>query len=254
MRFIGLLALLVCFSVPAQAQYTTKSKPAAAAVTAQPSARPYQARPTQAARQGSAQTTAPQAQARPAAATSAARVRPQAAAVDEGDSDMPSFEAFQKPAAQAPAAAQTSARPAQRVNPYAVRRQGSAMAQAPAQAQGSAQGSHQTVWPKGEIWVYMSDFEWGDIDGAFVHCEWKAVLQNRTDTTIERLKVSFVVRESYSELTFTNIKPRGADVQGMLVYSDLCPAMQGVKPKVQVLSCRMGDISGSDCSKYVTIK
>lgn len=239
MRFISLLALFACFSFPAQAQYTTNSKSAAPAAKAQPATarRPAaQVRPTQAAAQ----------QNRPAAA----RVRPQAAATEEGDSDMPSFEAFAKPAAAAPAAAQGSASPAQRVNPYAVRRQ---QQNAPA-AQGSAQGSHQIVWPKGEIWVYMSDFSWGDIDGAFVHCEWKAVLQNRTDTTIDSLKITFVVRESYSELTFNGIKPRGADVQGMMVYSDLCPAMQGVKPKVSVLSCRMGDISGSDCSKYVVIK
>ena len=234
MRFISLLALLACFTVPAHAQYTTNSKTTAPAAKAQPAAQQrsaYQARPAQ-----------------------AARVRPQAAvAADEGDSDMPSFEAFAKPAAaQQPrsAAVQGSAAPAPRVNPYAVRRQPQ---NAPA-AQGSAQGSHQIVWPKGEIWIYMSDFSWGDIDGAFVHCEWKAVLQNRTDTAINSLKISFVVKESYSELVFNNIKPRGANVQEMMVYSNLCPAMQGVKPKIKVLSCRMGDISGSDCSKYVVIK
>lgn len=242
MRFISLLALFACFAMPAHAQYTTNSKTTAPAAKAQPAAQQrsaYQARPAQTAQQ-----------ARPAAA----RVRPQAAAAaDEGDADMPSFEAFAKPAAaqqSRPAAAQGSAAPAQRVNPYAVRRQPQT---APA-AQGSAQGSHQIVWPKGEIWVYLSDFTWGDIDGAFVHCEWKAVLQNRTDTTISSLKISYVVKESYSELTFNNIKPRGADVRGMMFYSDSCPAMQGAKPQVKVLSCRMGDISGSDCSKYVVVK
>lgn len=243
MRFISLLALFACLSFPAQAQYTTNSKSAAPAAKAQPATarRPAaQVRPTQAAAQ----------QNRPAAA----RVRPQAAATEEGDSDMPSFEAFAKPAAAAPAAAQGSALPAQRVNPYAVRRQQPAQQRAQGQNVAAVQGSHQIVWPKGEIWVYMSDFSWGDINGSFVHCEWKAVLQNRTDTTIDSLKIAFVVRESYSELTFNGIKPRGANVRGMMVYSDLCPAMQGVKPKISVLSCRMGDITGSDCSKYVVVK
>lgn len=239
MRFISLLALLACFTVPAHAQYTTNSKTTAPA-KAQPAAQQrsaYQARPAQAAQQ-----------ARPAAA----RVRPQAAvAADEGDSDMPSFEAFAKPAAASvSAAAQGSAAPAQRVNPYAVRRQPQT---APA-AQGSAQGSRQIVWPQGEIWMYISDFSWGDIDGAYVHCKWKAVLQNRTDTPIKSLKVGFTVRDSYSGLSFSNVKPRGAVVKNMMIYSNLCPAMQNVKPKIEVQSCRMGDISGKDCSKYIVIK
>lgn len=241
MRFISLLALFACFAMPAHAQYTTNSKTTAPAAKAQPAAQQrsaYQARPAQTAQQ-----------ARPAAA----RVRPQAAvaATDEGDSDMPSFEAFAKPAAaSASAAAQGSAAPAQRVNPYAVRRQPQT---APA-AQGSAQGSRQIVWPQGEIWMYISDFSWGDIDGAYVHCKWKAVLQNRTDTPIKSLKVGFTVRDSYSGLSFSNVKPRGAVVKNMMIYSNLCPAMQNVKPKIEVQSCRMGDISGKDCSKYIVIK
>ncbi|HBO59606.1 MAG TPA: hypothetical protein DD624_06845 [Alphaproteobacteria bacterium] len=246
MRFIGLLALLACFTMPAHAQYTTNSKTTASTVKTQPAAqqqRPaYQARPAQATQQ-----QAPAARFRPAA-------QPAATAADdgEGDSDMPSFEAFKRPAARqtAQGSAQSQQQPAYRRNPYAPQRQAAAQ---PA-AQGSAQGSRQIVEPKGEIWMYISDFSWGDVDGAYVHCKWKAVLQNRTDTPIKTLKVGFTVRDSYSGLTFLNVKPRGAVVKNMMVYSNLCPSMQNVKPKIEVQSCRMGDISGKDCSKYIVIK
>lgn len=243
MRFISLLALFACFALPAQAQYTTNSKSATSTAKAQPAAqqRPaYQAaRPTQAASTSST--------AKPAAAQF--RPRPTAQEDSEGASDLPSFEAFQKPAAQGSAV--QNAAPAQRINPYAVRRQGSAQTQ-----NAAAQGSvvPEIVWPKGEIWVYMSDFEWGDIDGAFVHCKWKIVLQNRTDTAIQNLKLEFVVRDSYNDPTFNNIQPRGAMVKKIMVYSNQCPAMKGVKPKIKVKSCTMGDIEGSDCSKYIVIK
>lgn len=243
MRFIGLLALFACFTMPAHAQYTTNSKTTASTEKTQPAAQQrstYQVRP--------ARQQAPAARFRPA-------VQPATTAADdgEGDSDMPSFEAFKRPAAaqqSAQGSAQNRQQPAYRRNPYAPQRQ--AAAQPP--AQGSAQGSRQIVEPKGEIWMYISDFSWGDVDGAYVHCKWKAVLQNRTDTPIKVLKVGFTVRDSYSGLTFSNVKPRGAVVKNMMVYSNLCPAMQNVKPKIEVQSCRMGDISGKDCSKYIVIK
>ena len=86
MRFIGLLALFACFTMPAHAQYTTNSKTTASTEKTQPAAQQrstYQARP--------ARQQAPAARFRPA-------VQPATTAADdgEGDSDMPSFEAFKR--------------------------------------------------------------------------------------------------------------------------------------------------------------
>lgn len=217
MRFFSLLFMTVFFSFSAQAQYTTKS---AAPV---------------------AQRQAPMVQAAPAPVQP--RFRPRAVVQDDSDvdEDLPSFEAFEKPAA-------TASTTQVRRNPNAPARQN------PNAAAGQEAVARPPVLPNGEIWLYVSDFKWRKIRDVVTMCSWKVVLQNRTDQEIENLKVAMTIRDRYSEIVFKNVKSRGAVVDGMTEYNEICPSYQGVKPKIEILSCKIADVKNSDCMKYIVIK
>lgn len=264
-RFIILTAVLSCFSLTAEAQYTSRSsqpsgggskaaavnQPAPAAVP-RPTAQGSVGATTPSFTTNSSGTTRTAPVAAPAAQQAAPAARPQfrprpAAAVNEEADDVPSFAAFDRSAQQAPATQQ--AQQPQR-NQYAPQRQD-------AQGAAAAQGSNlppPIVKPKGEVWVYVADFQNKKLRDLMTYCEWKVVLQNRTDTPIQLLNLSVTILDFYTEIDVVDVPPREASVSSKIAYTDKCPAMGTTKPKIEILACRIGDISNKECDEYIVIK
>ncbi len=256
MRFCRLLALSIAFaglSVPVRAQYTSKStttatttptaaaKPAAptnrytsstTAATAKPAVNPYTGKTTAATPKttavnpytGRTATTTPAAQQqRPVF-----RPRPQPVLpATGGDDDLPSFDALESNPAAKPAAAATA--------------QGSNLPPPPPP-------------PKGEIWIYIADFQYRDLTGLTMNCTWKLVTQNKTNADISKLEIKYSLMGDEFPLYIGKIPSNksSVDIQGM--YSSKCPALTQVKPKVEVVTCKMGSVSGQDCAKYIVVK
>lgn len=263
--FFGMIGLFCCMSVAANAQYTTKQADSSASgFTARKTAQPAAAQPAAGARPTAAVPAQPAAQ--PAAARPRPNVyRPRPKPLeDSGEEDLPSFGAFTSGSNDAGTQGSAAAQPETAVPGSAYQRrpvgaqgsaqgalQGSAQGDPDGAAQGSAQGSNLPK-PKGEIWVYVTDFKVDKV-GRFTYCTLKRVLQNRTDTEIERLSMEFSWPSYTTEKVFTNIKPKASEVTGLALYTDTCPALNS-KPQVKVKSCRMGSIYGTECEKYIVVK
>ncbi len=108
--------------------------------------------------------------------------------------------------------------------------------------------------PKGEIWFYITDFNYRDLTGRTMNCTWKLVVQNRTDTPIKKMKLEYTILGETSPVILNNIKPNGSLVSTRGLFSEKCPAMAKEKPKVEVISCEMGSAQGQDCKSYIVIK
>lgn len=267
MRFCRLLALSIAFAgcgVPARAQYTSKSttatpaaattaaRPAApatanrytssttATATAKPAANPYTGGTTAAAPKTTSAnpytgrtTTAATPKTTAAAAAQQQRpvFRPRPQPVlpaTGGDDDLPSFDALESaPSAARPAAAATA--------------QGSNLPPPPPP-------------PKGEVWVYIADFQYRDLTGLTMNCTWKLVAQNKTNADISKLEIKYTLMGDEFPIYLGKIPSNKSKVTIQGMYSSKCPALTQVKPKVEVVSCKMGSVSGQDCSKYIVIK
>ena len=256
MRFCRLLALSIAFaglSVPVRAQYTSKStttatttptaaaKPAAptnrytsstTAATAKPAVNPYTGKTAAATPKttavnpykGRTATTTPAAQQqRPVFRPRPQPVLPAAG----GEDDLPSLDALESNPAAKPAAAATA--------------QGSNLPPPPPP-------------PKGEIWIYIADFQYRDLTGLTMNCTWKLVTQNKTNADISKLEIKYSLMGDEFPLYIGKIPSNksSVDIQGM--YSSKCPALTQVKPKVEVVTCKMGSVSGQDCAKYIVVK
>ncbi len=244
-RLILLFAVFIGISVPAKAQYTSKSAASSSgytqntAQTAQPAAKPSAA-PTSQAKQGNpytgnsvpkaktsyttnSNTTAPTAQAKPTQAVF--RPRPQAPETASSDDDeLPSFDALEG-------------------------------------KKGSATGTNQAAQnvpppppPKGEIWFYIADFAYRDRTGKTMNCDWKVVIQNRTDTAITSLSLSYTLLDMISAAGVTKLAPNASTVINHAFYSPKCPAMSRIKPKIGVTKCKFGPLTDQDCAKYLVVK
>ncbi len=234
MRFSRLFVFPLVFAAmtaTAQAQYTSKSTTTNTAASKTP---------TQAKTRTNTQTTgtnpytgsgtkttaaAPAAKQQPAQPTFRPRPQQQPVAMPqtEGDDELPSFDALEKPVAA---------------------------------AQGSAQGSNlpPPPPPKGEIWFYIANGKYRDSTGLTMHCTWEVVLQNKTDTPLQELHITYSILGENSPLRYSNIAPNGSKVNRHGIYSEKCPAITQSKPKIQIVSCKLGTIIGQDCMKYIVIK
>lgn len=227
MRFSRLFVLSLVFTgsaLSAQAQYTSRSP--APTETAAQKTQTTAAAPTTRTNPytGTGAATAAQAAKPQQPAQPVFRPRPQPAAMPQaGDDELPSFDALEKPAAA---------------------------------AQGSAQGSNlpPPPPPKGEIWFYMAEASYENPTGYKMSCDWKIVLQNKTDTPIKELKITYTLLGSNYPLRFRNIAPNASKVWDQGTYSEKCPAMVQTKPKVNIISCKLGTATGQDCSKYIVVK
>ena len=109
--------------------------------------------------------------------------------------------------------------------------------------------------PKGEIWFYISDFTYSDTTGMTMNCDWKVVVQNRTDTPIQKIKVSYSLLDSVSHVPIERVQPNGSLVKNRAAYTAKCPAMSRVKPKVVVKKCAFGPLkTPEECQKYFVVK
>ena len=264
-RLAFLLAVFIGISASAEAQYTSKSTTSSSGftqssgTTTQPAARQAVA-PTAQARQGNpytgnsasaAKTTSSYTTGSTSAATQAKtsfttnsattsntsaaqakptqavfRPRPQAAAPEKAPSadedELPSFEALEGKKGQTAGAA------AQNVPPPPP--------------------------PKGEIWFYIADFAYRDRTGKTMNCDWKVVVQNRTDTEIERLKISYTLLDLLTVADVKKLAPNASKVFNHAFYSPKCPAMSRIKPKLTVAKCKFGPLADQDCAKYLVVK
>lgn len=227
MRFSRLFVLSLVFTgsaLSAQAQYTSRSP--APAETAAKKTQTTAAAPTTRTNPYTGTGAAPAAQAaKPQQpAQPVFRPRPQPAAMPQaGDDELPSFDALEKPVAA---------------------------------AQGSAQGSNlpPPPPPKGEIWFYTTNFSYRDLTGRTMNCTWKVVLQNKTDAEITQLQVVYTLLGEEIPASFSKVASNVSVVMTHGMFSEKCPAISQTKPKVQVVSCKMGTAIGQDCSKYIVIK
>ena len=224
MRFSRLFVFPLVFAAmtaTAQAQYTSKSTTKTTASKT----------PTQATTKTNTQTTgtnpytgsgtkttaaAPAAKQQPAQPTFRPRPQQQPVAMPqtEGDDELPSFDALEKPVAA---------------------------------AQGSAQGSNlpPPPPPKGEIWIYIADPSYRDLTGHTMNCSWKVVLQNKTNEEIKKLKITY---------TLTGVAANSSRVWDQGMFSEKCPAIIQSKPKIKVISCQMGTVSDQGCMSYIVVK
>lgn len=240
MVFNRLFMLSLVFSgitLSAQAQYTSKST--TTTETTQKSQKTVATTSTSSATtktnpytgNGSATAAQPVKKEQPARPTF--RPRPQAASVPQtaGDDELPSFEALENPTGSSKNTT----------------------------AQGTAQDPNAPPPPpppppKGEIWFYTADFAYRDLTGRTMNCTWKVVLQNKTDTEIKRLKIVYTVLGENNPMTFSKVAPNASVVKKHGLFSEKCPAISQSKPKVKVVSCKMGTATGQDCLKYIVVK
>ena len=106
--------------------------------------------------------------------------------------------------------------------------------------------------PKGEVWLYTAGYEQGELMGR-VHCSWKVVLQNRSDTPIKSLRVALVWPNYESETYYSDIAANQSKTTDMFMYSPNCPSLR-TKPRVVPKECEIGPMKADDCGKYIVAK
>lgn len=263
MRFLFLILALYCGA--AQAQYTTKSankapttyqQQAPAAQPVRPMAQPY-ARPAQQPTAVNSYTTqqqpapvaqptvvksyttqkrvTPQQQQQVVRPTAYRPVRPNAQVQEkaDGEDDLPSFDAFkQKQQARSVATVPASGHAVQGAN---------------------GQQERPLIIPKGEIWITRNGFEEHQIKmTGHKSCFWKIAIQNRTDTTIGRIRIEFNIGKDSNTYIIAGIKP-GDYVRKDNESDGQCPAAE-IRPNLKILSCKFGDVTGNKCAEYFVIK
>ncbi len=108
--------------------------------------------------------------------------------------------------------------------------------------------------PEGEVWFYVTDFETSDVNGKFRNCLWKVVAQNRTDTKIEKMTLDYHILAEKFSFSISGLAPQAAKVISHARYTDMCPAMRGVKPKISMKKCTFGPLKDEACLPYIVIK
>ena len=123
------------------------------------------------------------------------------------------------------------------------------------EAQQSAQAAAEPkgpVMPKGEVWVYITDFSTDKV-GRHTICSYKSVLQNKTDTEIERLVLLYQWMGKKVTEEYRRVKPKENIVSGSASYEDNCEVMRA-KPKMTVQTCRIGQVAKEACEKLIIQK
>lgn len=267
-RLIILSAFLICVSLSAKAQYTSKSsnsgftsKTSAVqkapersgnAFTSSPSAATAKANPytnsasatekksyttnnTAGAESASASRTGGNAgqvpasvQVRPAAPAVSAAFRPQAKITatsdddeDSGD-DIPSFDVLEgKPLTQ----------------------------------EQQKQKVQMLEEPEGEILIYISDFV---IDEQYSRpiCNWKTVVQNNTNLSIQSLRFDYQLLEGMKYFVpFKNVSAGSSKERSHAEITTQCAAMKQKRLRsISLRKCKIGDVVNQGCMKYIKFK
>lgn len=242
---VVLAALLVFSPARSQAQYTTK--------TTSSKSSGYTTK-----RQAAPAKTEEKAAGTPSRKTSRADLfKPRNRPVeDTGEEDLPSFEAMNSPQRQS--SGTQSAPKNEGGNAYFQRRvssnQGSA--QGDMQNQGDGQQADKPAGPKkpkGEVWFYVTDFTSEEVEG-YTICDLKKVLQNKTDTMIDRLALTMEWSGGVQEHSqFLKVKPKENKVVPISSYRQNCTVMAG-KPRITITTCRIGNAINEECKKLIVFK
>ena len=250
---VVLAALLVFSPARSQAQYTTK--------TTSSKSSGYTTK-----RQAAPAKTEEKAAGTPSRKTSRADLfKPRNRPVeDTGEEDLPSFEAMNSPQRQS--SGTQSAPKNEGGNAYFQMRQRlkaaqQGSAQGSMQNQGSDQGSFQVQgsnvvapppMPKGEIWFYVTDFSTEKV-GKFTICSYKTVLQNKTNTKLDRLEVQLQWPVRTITVEYRGIEAKGNQVKGATTYVKGCE-MMSAKPRTTIKACRIGAAVNENCEKLIVFK
>lgn len=110
--------------------------------------------------------------------------------------------------------------------------------------------------PKGEIWFYKTNFHYENLTGMpeTMNCEWDVVVQNKTDTPIDRLVLTYYLFDRYFVVKVPSLAPNASFVDKNIIFSPQCPAMRQTKPKMGVKKCKMGSQTDQECLKYIVLK
>ena len=87
-----------------------------------------------------------------------------------------------------------------------------------------------------------------------MNCDWDIVIQNKTDTPIEKLEMSYYLFDKYFIVKTPSIAPDTSFVDKNIIYSPHCPAMRQTKPKLNITKCKMGGLKDQECLKYFVLK
>lgn len=257
-RLVFLSAFMICVSLSAKAQYTSKSSssgftsktsvPAAARQSQEKTGTNTYTGPTFSAgkssytNQGSStaekSNTAPAAiNVRPAAAVQVRPTAPAAAPAafrpkakmtaeteDDSGDDLPSFDALEdngKPKTQ---------------------EQQKQLVQMPEE-------------PKGDILIFISDFTIDDSSRIPI-CDWKVNIQNDSDLTIQVLRFEYQLSED--KKIFVHMKNVSAGSLRQVEHSKVstkCAAMKQRRLKsIDLKKCKIGDVINQGCMKYIKFK
>ncbi|MBR4126945.1 MAG: hypothetical protein IKR09_05185 [Alphaproteobacteria bacterium] len=110
--------------------------------------------------------------------------------------------------------------------------------------------------PKGEIWIYKTNFHYENLTGMpeTMNCNWDVVVQNKTDTTIDKLTMPYYLFNKYFVINVSSLAPNASFVDKNIIYSPQCPAMGQTKPKLSITKCKMGGLKDQECLKYIVLK
>ena len=110
--------------------------------------------------------------------------------------------------------------------------------------------------PKGEIWVYKTNFHHENLTGMpeTMNCNWDIVVQNKTDTPIDKLIMPYYLFDKYFVIKVSSLAPNASFVDKNIIYSPQCPAMRQTKPKLSIKKCKIGSLKDQECLKYIVLK
>lgn len=102
--------------------------------------------------------------------------------------------------------------------------------------------------PKGELWVYVTDFT---SDGG--QCSLTLRLQNRTNVKLENLRLMFYWPSDSTYWNLSDVAPNAIVSKERTFFSENCPSLR-VKPRLETQTCVLGPAKDSVCAEYVVLK
>ena len=88
-----------------------------------------------------------------------------------------------------------------------------------------------------------------------MNCQWKVVVQNRTDSKIGRYTIDYKLLDEEFSYDVGGLDAGGSRVSSHGTYSPKCPGLGQVKPKVGVRKCDFGPLNKPEqCQKYLIVK
>ena len=94
-----------------------------------------------------------------------------------------------------------------------------------------------------------------DEGGYAKYCSWDIVVQNRTDTDLDKIRVMYDLVGVRSQVIVKKLAAGSSTVIKKGIYSSKCEEMGRVKPANPIIEkCKLGTMIDSDCTPYLVIK